>query len=73
MNCPMCNSGTLEDGKYICKVDGYHIADLDNNVLFHVREDNIESGDVEIDDTSDVEYCPNIRPGLNFCTYWKFK
>ena len=67
---------SAEEKNYDVGWRGYRtneMRDLDNNVLFHVREDNIESDDVEIDDTSDVEYCPNIRPGLNFCTYWKFK
>ena len=73
MNCPNCNMETLKNGKYICKSDGYHIADSDGNVVMLVRPDTIENNAEEIDTTSDVEYCSNAEPGLNFCNYWRFK
>ena len=73
MNCWECNVGTIKDGKLICKEDGYHVVDLDGNLLFCVKEDTFESDNSEIDTTSDVEYCSNAEPGLNFCNYWRFK
>ena len=71
MNCPNCNMETLKNGKYICKTDGYHIADSDGNVVMLVRPDTIE-GD-EVDTNTDVEYCSSGEPSTCFCFYWRFK
>ena len=45
MNCPNCKVGTIKDGKYICKSDGYHIADSNGDVLFILKHDDIPSDD----------------------------
>ena len=37
MNCPNCHNKTLNNGKYICRQDGYKIEDLNNNVIFHIE------------------------------------
>jgi len=73
MNCPNCKVGTIKDGKYICKSDGYHIADSNGDVLFILKHDDIPSDDSEIETFSDIEYCSSGEPGMNFCYYWKFK
>ena len=52
MNCPNCKVGTIKDGKYICKSDGYHIADSNGDVLFILKQDNIPSDDSEIETSS---------------------
>ena len=49
MNCPNCEVGTIKDGKYICKSDGYHIADSNGDVIFILKQDNIPSDDSEIE------------------------
>lgn len=71
MICSKCNIGTIKEGKYVAKEDGYHVADSDGNVVMLIRPDMIE-GD-EVDTTTDVEYCSSGEPGMNFCYYWKFK
>ena len=60
MNCPSCNKN-LNNGKYICKEDGYKITDLSDNIIFHAIIDTI-SGD-EIDTYTNIKYCT--------CGYWK--
>ena len=67
------NTDHIKDGKYICKSDGYHIADSNGDVIFILKQDNIPSDDSEIETFSDVEYCSSGEPGMNFCYYWKFK
>ena len=71
MICSKCNIGTIKEGKYVAKEDGYHVADSDGNVVMLVRPDMIE-GD-EVDTNTDVEYCSSGEPSTCFCFYWRFK
>jgi|TARA_B100000287_G_C20546472_1_gene746751 hypothetical protein len=71
MICSKCNIGTIKEGKYVAKEDGYHVADSDGNVVMLVRPDTIE-GD-EVDTNTDVEYCSSGEPSTCFCFYWRFK
>ncbi len=54
MNCPNCNK-TLNDGKYICRQDGYKVEDLNDNVIFIVILDDID-GD-EVGESQNAKYC----------------
>jgi hypothetical protein len=56
MNCPNCNEN-LNDGKYICRQDGYKIEDLSDNVIFVVQSDTFDSDDDEVGDSQDAKYC----------------
>ena len=56
MNFPNCHNKTLNDGKYICRQDGYKIEDLNNNVIFHIEIFDY-SNDEEVGESQDVKYC----------------
>tara|TARA_B100000902_G_C26827198_1_gene676925 strand:- start:270 stop:458 length:189 start_codon:yes stop_codon:yes gene_type:complete len=60
MSCPNCISGSLNDGKYICREDGYKVEDLSENVIFVVMEDDVEGE--EVDTFDNIKYC--------ICGYW---
>ncbi len=56
MNCIGCNK-TLNDGKYICRQDGYKIEDLNENVIFVVELIEFTNDDEEIGEYQDAKYC----------------
>ena len=47
----------LNDGKYICRQDGYKVEDLNNNVIFIVELFDFLNEDEEIGDSQDAKYC----------------
>ena len=63
MSCPSCISGSLNDGKYICKTEDYRVEDNSNNLVFIVEEHEISSDDEEINSYTDIKYC--------ICKYWE--
>ena len=62
MNCPNCISGSLNDGKYICRTSDYRVEDNDNNLVFIIEDHEIPNDDVEIGVFENVKYC--------ICKYW---
>lgn len=64
-NCANCNCN-IQLCKYKCETSGYNIYDENDTFIKKQYDCDIESTDIEINHTSNIEYCPMCNINIEF-------